>query len=386
MVTALDLGDARLAGTAAASVAVAGMSALPLSPDREVPRGVLSLLEEENRVIRESGACLLNRLGSTSPEVVAALTALRDDENRMASVVLEMLGRSGGDGDSPATQRLTSEYFEVRWQEAVWLSREDEAAAAVPVLREGLRRHDPRRDGCNRRRFAETAAALGRIGEAAGAAVEELDALLQWGKEQPDSDVAVQAAGALCLIAGPTQERVDVLLSALDQAVRGSPSDRWWTEDSVVTDVLPHIAHRLDPALKRQVSAVAGALLEAHHRWNRRRLVGLLGDFGEDAAIAVPQLAKMLAETEARWQRYLTVGGDDDSESGIAPGDLARLWVQNGPAFSETFEARLYIADALEHIGPAARDAIPVLEKMVAEGDDVLRYVAARVLRRIRAP
>lgn len=116
--------------------------------------------------------------------------------------------------------------------------------------------------------------------------------------------------------------------------------------------------------------------------WKGDGPVGVVPVEGAEAPTSPADVAERVAaleEADATWQRWLTEGGDTSG-----PADLVALQVEYGAIFAKTIEDRLSSTHALGAMGPAAKEAVPLLERLVTEGDPTLRYLAARSLRRIR--
>ena len=149
----------------------------------------------------------------------------------------------------------------------------------------------------------------------------------------------------------------------------------------LLVDAVRRQVPELDPLQRRQVAEALRDVWDNEIlRWVRTDVVRVVGLLGAEAAMLVPQLTDDLEEAEATWQRDLTEGGETSR-----PGDIVALQVEYGAKFDRTIVNRLSLTDALGAIGPAAKEAVPLLERLVVEGDPTLRYLAARALRRIHA-
>ncbi len=178
------------------------------------------------------------------------------------------------------------------------------------------------------------------------------------------------------------------LLDGLERLRDGPPKGLNRDERQALLAALRRTASSLDPLRRKQLAeAILGARGNAAGGAELGRLgtdlLGVLASLGEDAAVAVPWLVKGLEGAEAAWQRTLTQGGGDGGPDDARPGDVVGLLIQHGPRF-DAGAGRLRLADVLGVIGPPAAEAVPLLERLAANGDPTIRYVAARALRRIQ--
>jgi hypothetical protein len=90
--------------------------------------------------------------------------------------------------------------------------------------------------------------------------------------------------------------------------------------------------------------------------------------------VAVPNLVAALEAAQEAWKELFSAPDTDP----------AAAYVDHTVDYDRAFHSRLGIVDALGAIGPAAaKEARTLLESLVAAGDPLLAYHAARALRRM---
>ncbi len=160
--------------------------------------------------------------------------------------------------------------------------------------------------------------------------------------QDKDDDVRMEAATALGQIGSNAASAVEPLIAALRDG-----------------------QHPVASAGAIQVSASA---------------IRALGEIGPSAKSALPALAKMVEDPQHRFHiwalhAFWRVGPKGPAEASIVvPKLIARLSTSKNP------RERVWPADILAEIGPAARDAIPALSTAAADPDPELRVAAKKAL------
>ncbi len=131
----MEIWDRSAREMAAAAVALLALEALPVSPTREIPPGVLDLLKDADVVKRWTGARLLHLLGGARPEVVAALGAAPPDPEKAAIHAWEAV--------AAATAHLTAKPVVAPVPKPAEAPTEERVAALIAALGPPK---DPRRE------------------------------------------------------------------------------------------------------------------------------------------------------------------------------------------------------------------------------------------------
>jgi len=207
------------------------------------------------------------------------------------------------------------------------------AADLVPLIRQRLR-DLPHVDGHDRRRYG-LVVALGRIGEAAAAAVPELVAL-------PPEPVVLTTLGRIGPSAAAAMPAVRRLLDHGKAAIEIAAASALWSVGADAGHVLPGLARHLDGD-----GSDAAAAAE------------VVAELGPAAAAMAPRLRDLLLGTgRSAWLRLRAaealwrVTGDAD----IALAVLAKVW-------SENPHTREHVARRIAEMGSAARAAAPLLHE-----------------------
>lgn len=283
-----------------------------------------------------------------------------------------------------------------RTQAAATLARLGEkAAAAAPLVAEALAQRTEGRDRFN------AFGVLRALGTAAEPAVPELEKLLEADASSPESRHLPLAACEVLASIGPAAKR------AAPALVRWSDLEKG--EVNACQGVVA--LARIGASDEETVKALAARLASAP--WNVKRvLLRALGDLRATGAKAA--IEKALADDDARVQHVAKVAlaqlaGDPASalpeiEKALAPdrdatlrrfavGDLRRA----GGARAVALLAKLLddkdswvresAAEALGELGPAAKEALPALEKAHADArpDTSFRNTVGDAIDRIRA-
>jgi len=206
------------------------------------------------------------------------------------------------------------------------------AADLVPLICRRLQ-DLPTVDGHDRRRFG-LVAALGRIGQAAAAAVPQLLAL------PPDAAV-LTALGRIGPGAADAMPAMRHLLGHGKPAIEIAAAAAVWRVSADLGPVLPVLARHLDSGNGSDMTAAAQALAE----------------LGPAAASTAPKLQELLGSTPATaWLRLRAAGAlwRSTGEVNITLPVLSAIW-------SENPHTRVHVAGYLAEMGPAAGTAAPML-------------------------
>ena len=318
--------------------------------------------------LKQYAILALSGIGPSAKAAVPALKNALTDEDQGIRVKLAKalwhIDRQPDDVIPVLAAVLENGDDEERYEAAEQLERMGpRAAPAVPALIEALQDED----WCNRCNAAE---ALGEIGPKANAAIPALTKAL---RNDEDSSVQSRAAEALGKIAGP--RAIPALIAALEYEgdfVR-------WTALQALTG-FGHKAKAAVPALVRAVKS---------DKANGYVAVDALGAIDAEG-ISTPVLIEALGSSDAKIRRYAAVGlsrigrragaaqnalhdGLRDSDPGARIAAAEAYWSVSGRADEavdvlrsvlrapDGWLARMWAANALAAIGPAAKAAVPEL-------------------------
>ncbi len=138
----------------------------------------------------------------------------------------------------------------------------------------------------------------------------------------------------------------------------------------------PKEAAPIDPAEVARRARVAAD--EKAPLSERRRAIDSLSGVGAAAAAAVPALTDLL-------RRIAETGAAEPKTETGGPFDSLRALETRGAEFLGPWELRLLLLDALGAIGKGAAPALPALQSPASE-DPLVRYLAARAIRKIKSP
>ena len=215
------------------------------------------------------------------------------------------------------------------------------------------------REGKTKEERAAAATALGQFGpEAPGEVAPALTGALA------DSEPSVRKHAALALAkVGPPAEAVSPLLAALadnDGGVRAAAASALGEvkpADAIILKALEKVA-----AGDKDVSA-------------RLAAIAALGRHGDRAADAVPALIEILKENDSN------LGSPHE----VAVRSLREIGSSHLPALTEALgrkepRTRIGILKVLAQLGPAARPAVPDVEKRLSDEDPLVRLEAVQCL------
>jgi HEAT repeat protein len=330
---------------------------------------------------RRASAEALGRLGSAAadavPGLIVALTDVHDAVRKAAAEALAKIEPDWPRGTGAAAavaglvQVLGGRSSEAAQHASAALSRI--GRAAVPALAEALA--DEERDT----RQVAAARVLGRIGAEAAAAVPTLTQALR----SEHTHVRQAAAEALAGIGPAAAPAVPALADKLSD---WSPAVRQATAEAL---------GRVGPAADVAVPALI-QLLSDREETARQAAVTALVRIGP---ATVPLLLRLLTDPERDERRHaerlkweaetLTWLGNMDvdavrRESRKAVGNLN--WYFQYARADWNDAVRQAAATVLGRLGPAARDAVPVLAQGLADPDPPFRRAAAQALGQIGAP
>lgn len=247
------------------------------------------------------------------------------------------------------------------------------ASVAIPVL---IREYNT--PTCIHR--DRIAYALGSIAPDAPAVIETLKKAAS-AKETPGTrgQIAPVAVRVLADISNPTNEIAPFLLKTLEE------SDGFVAVQ--IVRVLPRVR-----GYREEIVGTLGRLLEAEksaiqYVW----VVTALRDIGPGAAAAAPQLTRLYGEVR-KLQSPLQMrqpptprgpGGRTAADDVIISSPRTTYPATGAPGFGLSLDL---ICQALARMGPAARDALPLLEKDWRDPDHPFRYSAAIAAWQIGGP
>ena len=274
----------------------------------------------------------LGRLGSLARESLPTLVGLlRDDEAKVREAAAQAVGQMGTGALAALSGMLAHSDKYVR-RNAVWAMGKlgSLAQPALPALCRALKDTDPRT-------ASGAAQAIGNMGEAGADAIPALTEAMR------GTNIV------LCRLAAKALSQIGMqALSAL----------------------VAHLQHA-DPFVRGEAALAIGWL-------------------GADAKAAVPYLAQVLRGREPRSLRdtpppagslsRALVDGSEEQPDSTTP-------IANPIADSSSPEeaCRVYAAQALGRMGPAAFAAVPELRIASRTGPDSLRHAAAHALNQIQA-
>jgi HEAT repeat protein len=197
--------------------------------------------------------------------------------------------------------------------------------------------------------------------------VHEGKSLAEWVKQLQDKDAAarVAAARALSILGVKATSAVPALIKATQDA------------DSDVRNWAATALSRIGPDAKEAVPALE-ALLKDQVKGVRYIGANALGSIGSDAKAAVPALRKTLTDRDPwmRWHVALALGSIGDK---AAVPDLVKAMDD------KEYVVRKGAIEALERMGPAAKDGVAALLRKWEDDEDyeLIRTSAARALKKI---
>jgi HEAT repeat protein len=322
-----------------------------------VVAALLDLLGDRDPEVRQAA---LFALGPVAPSVLGeppkALVAALEDEsaaNRAVAIGTMAAFQRGLDPFVASLLRhLANDERPVREACSRALARIRPAAltsAVAPALIEGLGNHDPD----VRLRMVSL---LSRISPDAHTAVPALIAVLN---EPIDSDQAsMEGVNAVTTFTGPAHEAA----KALGRLAPGTPA-------------------------AGQAIAALTKIVQAGPPQRRASAAGALGQFGKDAAVAVPALVSILGETEAGKEPTDEKASAAEALGRISPGTSSAdqaVTALIATLKSQSTATRRAALEALPSFGPAAAGAIPQI-RAVNESDPnpTVRKAAASALEKL---
>jgi HEAT repeat protein len=195
------------------------------------------------------------------------------------------------------------------------------------------------------------------------AAVPALMALLS-----PDREVKPESRAAIARLLGSFRAEGSRSLDRLAQAARDDPDG---TVRAAALSALPQVAEPQQAA-----ALVASGLADPEARV-RIVAVTRLRQLGAEAAPAAKELAAALADDDPRIREAAAAAIINIGEPATRP-----LAEQLG---GKSIEARKLALACLAKIGPAAKEALPAVEKCHSDADPLVRELAAVAIERIAA-
>jgi HEAT repeat protein len=297
----------------------------------ETHRVLIVALHDQDEDVRALAAFMLGRIGPRASVAILALQRVAKTDRAMARIASEALGAIRGKPLPPWP-----------WKKAPAERRTADTADSLPRLMELLFfvQADYRQDAAKR---------LGQLGPAAGVAVPRLIQSLS----DEDERVRVYAAAALIRITGDQQPYRSILRRGLHETIWAADAIASVGTDWSLATLLEAVKH---PATELgcgdAIPQLSVGTLEENYRW---QAFGAIGQMGEAARPAVPELVRMLTEER----------------------------VSGSNRFRDT---KLMILCTLQALGPTAKEALPLLFDMrrseegwvAKQVDDTIRSIEAK--------
>ncbi|WP_405625587.1 HEAT repeat domain-containing protein [Streptomyces sp. NBC_00016] len=221
-------------------------------------------------------------------------------------------------------------------------------------------------------------AALAALGDAAAVpvVVDTLGAAVRH-EQHGVMRSALKALGAFGPAAAAARDTIRALTTATDAHVRPAAVAALWAVDGDLAEVLPLVLHLLDDRITFRISDAAD----------------LLGEIGPPASVALPRLRNLLTH-DYEWVRVhcaaalWEVGGQTEAPAVLRT--LLQAMTQN-PATAN------HVVTCLDHMGPLAAPALPLLREQMAlprrggrfqsiDHDEELQRVCRTVIARLNPP
>jgi len=307
-------------------------------------------VEQIKKLVRETYA--------SDPKVrKGSVQAIGRYANRLRACVLALAGRIKSDPDP-----------EVRLEAAKALGQIGPTAReAVPALAEALK------DSAVAIR-RESALALGLIGCGSGAAVPALAAALR----DEDAVVRRRAAVALGEIGPLAKGAVPGLVKALEDTDPGNLP----AEQSVLVESIIALGN-IGPDAREAVPKLL-IILPAGDSFTRSRAIEAVGKIGRGDKDLVPVLIKALKDKGTCVGAALAFGYIGPVAKEAVPDLVEALKVEGIENAQAAQRLQLNALWSLEQMGPAAKAAIPALEKIASGSDPILSVHAKRTLEAIK--
>lgn len=229
---------------------------------------------------------------------------------------------------------------------------------AVPVLVGLLRDYSARDDAELRWKAAEILAKLGPDANESGSA---LVAALR----DPDPHVQAVCASALAKVGVPA----DIAVPLLGELLKSGDA-------VVVARALSQYKAAASPALPALVELLQDESRSVEARWNAARTIGKIGP---EAVSAVPALMKFLKDKDGTLREHCAEAIGDIGP-GVGPEAITALI----PVLSDPVtRVRRDAVRSLGYIGPAAREAVPEIKKLVEDKEEMVREAARAALKKV---
>jgi HEAT repeat protein len=349
--TALEAERDAFAVVAAAALAYVQIGGDPKNPIAKV----IELLGSDEAAIRESAAAVLEAFGRQAAPAVEKLTALLDDDDEMvraqALETLRAIGPAARKAVPALSKRLSDADAEVR-AGAVRALRAlgPQAAPAVPELRKALTSEDLSvREG--------SVEALQAIGPAAKDAVPDLIKILS--TKVVNQTHHLPALRALAAIGPDAKSAAPALLRLLDDKDNELRLAVLDTLGSVGA-ATPEVIARLQLTAQRDsFSTVRAAAIRA---------LGRMGPAAKEAAPTLNAIAEGKGQDLRVWAAaaLARIGVEPAANTAVVVDALKN----RSPAGRV---ARLAALDALGLLGPAGKDAVPLLEELLRDRTPISR-------------
>jgi HEAT repeat protein len=353
-----------------------------------------NLVKDPEPEVRMQALIALGQIGGTAvkPAIPAIIEALQDSEPAVRYGAAFALGKLRAQEAADALDKLTKSDDATLKLISVWAVARihpDDAVAirnAMEAIAEAIRSEDPQLSRTAARALAEIDGSGSSLTPAIKAALDELD-----------PTVIEHVMEALAMVGA---EAVPVLTAALtDEKARGSAV---------------RALGQLGPTAKSAAPGLTALLSEKDNELVSDAALALAA-IGPDAAKAVPSLAGLLSKEDpgCRYAAVLALGRIGPTAKSTVPAlqkqiskepllAIASVWAIKRidptnralasaalPVLTKLVTAkdeilRVQAAGALGDLGPEARDAVPLLKKMLDDPHEDVRKTAADALAKIQ--
>ena len=364
------------------SVGVALLPYLSPAPKDLLPRLMAAIEGDSSTTVRSTAIRAVGQIGPAAIDVQATLeTAAKDAHDEIRTQALTALARIGAKSATLAAaleESLRDPNPDIRRQAAATLADFNRLPdTALAPLRDILEK-----DSVVEVRVAAAAALAALPAEEAVTVLMRV--LSDGGAGDPDLRVrhrAMQSLGRLGSLSKPALPLLVANLTAGDAATRLVAIEAVTKMGQSARDVFPEVTRLFsdsDPqvrlaavnALRKiqdEAAAVVPPLVAAldDADWSVRRAAATnLGEIGGEAKVAVPRLLQMLRS-------------DDDAEAArqalreidAAPEEAVPVLVEILQDEKASRQSRFYAMFLIRKAGPAAKQALPVLRKMLEEAE-----------------
>jgi HEAT repeat protein len=333
-----------------------------------VLQGLISALSDPSRDTRTSAASSIGRLGPPAKEAVPALLqALQDSDNVVRSASARALGQIGQEPDRvvPALVRALGDQGPYVAEAARHALSAFGGASLPPLIK--LFAHE------NPKVRREAISATGELGKAASGAVPRLAEMLK----DPDRNVRIATLRALSMIQPPEEAIGPIIAQALSD-----PDAQVRHQAAFEITFLPIDAAIIFPALVKALKDQDHAVrFEAAGAMASLDLESLITR-GVRIEESVSPLRKILVDDRSTGAAMALAHIGSAAKDAVPELILALREALKGEAEQGLGEAA---AKALGSIGPSASNAVPILVQAL-RGPEMLDYHSAVALGRIGTP